>query len=1000
MKFYGRLTELALVVSVSLWFRVCNASLTLRRIASAQSRGARCLDGSDAAYYLYRNTASTRWIIHLESNPNVCFGPSLPFCGSIAATDSGSSVRWSCVLPEILASRFDDVARLVSSDSRRNPDFLDVNRVYIRSCSGDHFTGQRTETPYNGLYFGGHNVVVAVLQDLVNMHNLSTAEQVLFGGASVGAVTHIDFLRSLIPDVTAVAGYTDGLGIRQYPTFTDLLPAINTSLASGNTNFVSNLSPLEAIGLGGIMNTFRLMDAFVPESCRLAFNGTAFGGMECFDVTIGTKLAVRSNAAVFVFGSAWDTLLLAGFLDLLPFTCASETGRLTEAEQQYIRAFGLANHEAIRDLRQNTTSRTVSVYFANCYASTFLEDDLQCTLVSGVSPYTAMVTFISEALQGRSTFLADSPPSDTRGLQCSPNCGAVQCTWATNPFRDDVATNGCTRVDGFTRTSIRVGQPCPGEIYPSAAAASTATSTMSRYDVINATARHALCLDSSPGAYYIHRNLSSPYWVLHLQGGTFCTTANDCQRLQATSMGSSRNWQCSVPNVDNDLTYASLSRPVQGDAATNPTFHTWNRVYVRYCSGDLFLGRQPAASSPIGQNSLGNYILLAILEDLIRYHGLLGGSAIVLGGVASGGVAASVHVNGVLDMLTQARAGIGRGPPRVLGYSDGGWLRFTPDVDELSANSNSFAMPTNSNFLLGFNSVLRNIYNSVQDVACERNRSVSYPTFSGHDCVYASVLWPFIRVPMFMASARYDLFDIFLHFGLRPFVCANTLQQVMPAQRAFIAAVAAHSQQRLSTFQRSNDGLFYPTCYANSHFDHMTELGRFPPCDEINGVSAYNALSSWVADLLDDGMTSTVHTYLGSQPPSPIQCAGNCGATQCSWASNPDNTNNACSDLTGGQLANFGRYFLGTPCTDTTPTNPTPTSTTPTSPMPTSTQPTNLTPTSTTPTTQPGGSSCPAADMATTDTARYNAYLECWIKVFADYQRTFNAYVNNQCSSP
>ena len=503
----------------------------------------------------------------------MCFGEAAAFCSQFASTPEGSSRTWSCVLPEPQAAAVDDVAILVSSDARRNPAFVGVNRVYVRHCSGDLFIGQRTNSTVNGVYFGGHNIVIAVLKDLIHDHGLGSAAQILFGGASLGAITKLTTLRAMLPTSTRLAGYSDGLGLRGFPTFDYLEPLINASIHSGNVEGLMNLNLSNDPGLLSIANTVRQMDPYIPASCRSQFGNTAFGGIECFDTIAGAQFAVSGDVALFIFASTWETRTLSLLMGLQRFTCASESGRLTAQEAAYVGVLGFVTQQAVQSILQNPAFVT-GVYLADCYRSVLLEDDSLCTLVSGLSPYEAMQQMITEALAMGGVFFGDRAFSGTDvSLNCSSTCTASQCSWGSSPLRTPAETAAsCTgRVDGTLRFST--GQLCAGSPVITAAASTTGESVMSRYDVVNATARNALCLDGTPAAYYVQRNPASTNWVIHLQGGSLCRSVAECQQYIQTGFGGSSAFTCSLPGTDSNGIYTPIGQPPDGNETRNPTFY-------------------------------------------------------------------------------------------------------------------------------------------------------------------------------------------------------------------------------------------------------------------------------------------------------------------------------------------------------------------------------------------------------------------------------------------
>lgn len=144
-----------------------------------------CLDGSPSGFYFKSGSNSSNWIIFLGGDVH-CATKSE--CNQLLTTSSGSSNFWAPWLPESF---------ILSSSPNTNPDFYSWMKVYIPSCSADFFSGQRTQLNEWGVYFSGHNILIAVINLLLENYQLSYAENILLSGVStggVGAIEHSDFI--------------------------------------------------------------------------------------------------------------------------------------------------------------------------------------------------------------------------------------------------------------------------------------------------------------------------------------------------------------------------------------------------------------------------------------------------------------------------------------------------------------------------------------------------------------------------------------------------------------------------------------------------------------------------------------------------------------------------------------------------------------------------------------------------------------------------------------
>ena len=147
---------------------------------------------------------------------------------------------------------------------------------------------------------------------------------------------------------------------------------------------------------------------------------------------------------------------------------------------------------------------------------------------------------------------------------------------------------------------------------------------------------NAKCIDGTPASYYIARNASSSSWVLWLQGGGICRSLLDCQQRAMGPLGSSSSYASSI-----DAPKGMLS----SDPSINPRLSSWNRVYLPYCSGDVWAGTTPKALNPFPQQGAwagyfhGHTIIEELINDLEQKHDAKkSASEAVLTGCSAGGV--------------------------------------------------------------------------------------------------------------------------------------------------------------------------------------------------------------------------------------------------------------------------------------------------------------------------------------------------------------------------
>ncbi|GMP49607.1 hypothetical protein CsSME_00016540 [Camellia sinensis var. sinensis] len=124
--------------------------------------------------------------------------------------------------------------------------------------------------------------------------------------------------------------------------------------------------------------------------------------------------------------------------------------------------------------------------------------------------------------------------------------------------------------------------------------------------VQNDVAKGAVCLDGSPPAYHLDKGFGAGinYWLVHFEGGGWCSNVTTCLARKNTCLGSSKQ-------MANQLVFSGLLSNLQ---KFNPDFYNWNRIKVMYCDGSSFTGAVEAVNPA---TNLHFRIFAAVIEDLL-----------------------------------------------------------------------------------------------------------------------------------------------------------------------------------------------------------------------------------------------------------------------------------------------------------------------------------------------------------------------------------------------
>eukprot|EP00946_MAST-07B_sp_MAST-7B-sp1_P000728 g728.t1 len=158
-----------------------------------------CLDGTPAGFYFSPATseeAKDDWQIYFQGG-GWCYNE--VDCWGRSNTNLGSSTNWA---------KTGSLGGLLSSDCTKNPDFCNMNRVWLVYCDGNSFSGNREEPlPVKGLdgkikplYFRGKTILDETLKALSTSpyFNLAKAKNVMLTGCSAGGLAtylHTDYVH-------------------------------------------------------------------------------------------------------------------------------------------------------------------------------------------------------------------------------------------------------------------------------------------------------------------------------------------------------------------------------------------------------------------------------------------------------------------------------------------------------------------------------------------------------------------------------------------------------------------------------------------------------------------------------------------------------------------------------------------------------------------------------------------------------------------------------------
>ncbi|KAK7108162.1 hypothetical protein V1264_015948 [Littorina saxatilis] len=242
--------------------------------------------------------------------------------------------------------------------------------------------------------------------------------------------------------------------------------------------------------------------------------------------------------------------------------------------------------------------------------------------------------------------------------------------------------------------------------------------------------RGAVCLDGSPPAYYYRQSVvpAVRFWIIHLQSGGWCTTAEECLERSESALGSSLKTEMSMP----------LEGVMSSDCTTNPDFCLWHMVDLLYCDGGSYLGNR---SEPLEVNSKkvymrGALVFDALIEYLATFTLFKDAEQIIFAGSSAGSLGALIHADRLRERLPSS-------VKTVHLLVDGGLFVDVPDIN----GDHSMANILRDAFSF------HHLHNFVGMKECTRTVTEEEEEYR---CVLPEVFHKYVFTPIFFINSLYD----------------------------------------------------------------------------------------------------------------------------------------------------------------------------------------------------------------------------------------------------
>ena len=357
----------------------------------------------------------------------------------------------------------------------------------------------------------------------------------------------------------------------------------------------------------------------------------------------------------------------------------------------------------------------------------------------------------------------------------------------------------------------------------------SATPTAGSWELVfltEAAAKGGVCLDGTPGAYYIRRNTTAgapvdpTKWIVFMEGGGWCASNENClsRASNGYALGSSKNY----PTIASGLEGTGLF--------DDPAFENHTVVYSKYCDGGSFSG---AVSNPPVQVANGSAgvatiyyrgrgIFDGIWDSLLDAQGLSAATTLLYAGCSAGGLTTYMHADYVASLMGQRVPGA-----KVVALAD---AMFSLDHRDVQNDVHWEAM-------------MQFVYSMDPDGASNNEACVvamaeKYGNRSeGWRCNFGGSVAQYVATPLFVLNSKFDTWQGAQIIGEHD--CASNISSCSANVKAFWLDYAKE-MVNLANALPARHGAFLHNCQS-----HCQTSDGIWDTYSVDGVVMQDAFKEW-----------------------------------------------------------------------------------------------------------------------------------------------------------
>jgi hypothetical protein len=316
-------------------------------------------------------------------------------------------------------------------------------------------------------------------------------------------------------------------------------------------------------------------------------------------------------------------------------------------------------------------------------------------------------------------------------------------------------------------------------------------------------------------------NTGSKGWVIHMSGGGWGFLKNSSAGMTFKRDGA----RIVEPNTKPTGCYVNCDGIMSADAAQNPLFHKYNKVFIPLNDGTSFTGDLdnpiPASVPPKYPHKWPIYIrsgriITAVVNFLMKDHGMAGATDVIITGGSSGGMATYLNCDRIADQIHATNPKV-----RVTCLADAGMF-----LDHPGMSGNATLSPKFVESFYAWNS------SSMTNQNCIAHYT---PLGTPWKCIFSQYVLPFIKTPLFIAQNLYDSYQLSHILAIGG--CSTYGKDLSACPNATVGAIQAYGATMRKII---NDGLaapgvargsFAPSCIAHCQTienEHPAALWNWP----------------------------------------------------------------------------------------------------------------------------------------------------------------------------